>query len=137
MEIKTGNPTKLGTYLGYVDLPFDSKFMEKKLLFWQNGEWWYFGSDQKFRGHVNCWIGPFPSPTLDDINSPEHVKFAICTYEGFKNNAYLAGPFNTLSEASENYGNEGEYVIRITKNKAVPVLRWDESKPGWRKKKKG
>lgn len=135
MQINTGNPEKNGMYVCYVDIPIESKFMEKKLLFWYDSEWMYPGSDQRCREYVNCWIGPLPSPTKDDLNKDPNVRYGIASKRRVKNGAFVHGPFETLNQATEVIGDDEEYIFKLTEDGTFqPVRKWD-NKRGWLRRK--
>lgn len=136
IKINTGNPKKKGVYVCYVDLPIESKFMEKKLLFWYD-EWMYLGSDQRCREEVHCWIGPLPSPTKGELKRDSDVKYAIASKQQAENGTFVMGPFDTLNQAKELTGDTGDFIFRIThkKEKFTAVCRWSDKSCKWVSKK--
>lgn len=61
MNINFTDPESNGVYVAYVDHENGGKFAAKIILVFQDGEWYYLGSDQRYRGEVHGWIGPLPS----------------------------------------------------------------------------
>jgi hypothetical protein len=137
MKIKKGTPPERGMYVAYVDTPLpDSKFLQKKLLMWMDDdEWWYPGSDQKYRGQIYCWIGPLPTPNKESINAS--VKYMIGTEEGATKTMYLAGPFDTVKDARKSSGSYKEFIFQV-KGDGIPkkVAKWNTTKARWMLKKK-
>ena len=129
LKVNKGKPTKRALYVAYVDTPIpESKFLQKKLLMWMNDdEWWYPGSDQIHRGKVYGWIGPLPTPTKDSIDSDS--AYAI----GNEKNKYSNGPFQTLEEARSIIGDSGTFIFQIKadSSRSWAVAKWNERKQKW------
>lgn len=140
MEIQTGIPNESGVYVCYIDLEFKSRFMEKKLFFFhkESQDWMYLGSDQRFRGVVNCWIGPLPSPTKDDLETSIDVRYAISTKEKAKLGSFKNGPYEFLTQATEQIGDKDDYIFKLVESDCECIRKWSVNKLGWvrRKKKK-
>ena len=57
-------PVEDGKYLCWVNPDLDIPFAKHVLLMWMDGEWWYTGSDVKYRDVVYGFAGPIPSLRL-------------------------------------------------------------------------
>lgn len=129
MKIQTGIPKKNGVYVTYIELHDEIKYKypDKILLTYINGVWNYPRSDQFFRGNVLGWIGPLPSPTIDELNKTV-VKYAIgndLTKESFH-----TGPFDTLQQALNECGCNGDYLFKLFMNKkSKPIYK--ATTKGW------
>jgi hypothetical protein len=54
----TGEPNAIGVYACRVDHLHGDGLLSDIFLMRSEGQWWYLGSDQKFRLRVHGWIGP-------------------------------------------------------------------------------
>lgn len=61
-----GKPPKSGVYATRVPTPGDPAIGRDYFLYWDCDEaaWFYLGSDNTYRGHVWCWMGPLPRVQL-------------------------------------------------------------------------
>lgn len=59
-----GIPILNGMYVAYVNPKINIPYAEKILLMFQDGKWFYCGSDQQYRDHVYMCYGPLPSLEL-------------------------------------------------------------------------
>lgn len=57
-------PIEDGKYLCWVNPDLDIPFAKHIFLMWMDGEWWYTGSDTKYRDVVYGFAGPIPSMRL-------------------------------------------------------------------------
>lgn len=134
MKIQTGRPEKEGTYVTYIDEGVSS-YPEKKLLIWDNIDWWYPCSDQFYRGIVYGWIGPLPSPKIDNLKYSKK-KYAITTEMGREFDSYKQGIFDTLEEALDCTGDNGDFIYDInTDGSKYQLAKWSDKKCKWLFKK--
>lgn len=136
LTIEQGNPKKNGMYVTYIGHQYIKGYPDKKLLTFVNGEWSYPSSSEFFGGVVHGWIGPLPTPTIDElIKSP--IKYAISYRPDGEHGAFLNGPFDNLNEALETFGHKGEYIYELHLDKdCIPIRKWSEKKMKWLKRKK-
>lgn len=59
------DPTEIGVYACRVP---DMGFSKDIFLLWFDGRWSYVGSDQRYRGHVNGWIGPLQRKLITKVS---------------------------------------------------------------------
>ena len=136
MKIEVGNPSQAGMYVCFVEAGV-SQYPEKKLLMWYDG-WSYPSSDQKYRGIIYGWIGPLPAPSIHNLKYL-HTKYAITNMVGREFDSYKQGVFNTLEEAMECSGDEGDFIWEISADgEKKAISKWSEKKQDWifRKKQK-
>ena len=135
MKLRRGKPAKVGMYVAYTEFleELDMKFPMKKLLMWSGGRWCYPSSDQFFRGNVLGWIGPLPSPTIEDLIGP---KYAIGTEESASKGAFHFGPYDSLERARQEYGDDGEFIYKLKDGKAKKIAKWCPKKEKWLLKRK-
>lgn len=134
-EINKSDPKESGVYVAYVEHQFLDKYPDKELLMWHDGYWSHRMSDQKYRGKVYGWIGPLPSPTMEDLVG-EIVKYAIGTLPDGLNGAFINGPFNNIKDAEEIIGNNGQYIIELhLDSDCIPIRKWSDRKMKWLNKK--
>lgn len=137
LKVQTGTPEKTGVYVCYIDPPIKTRlFMEKCLLFYQDGDWFHLGSDQRFRGKVYCWIGHLPSPTKFDVIGKDSVMYAISSEDRAIQGSFKAGPFELLSDAAEEIGASGDFIFSITTNECKKVRKWSVKFSGWVSRKR-
>lgn len=141
IEIQTGVPTKSGMYVVYTEseLP-SSDFPEKRMLMYMVGSpygWWYPSSDQTHRGVVYGWVGPLPTSKISTLRQGKRKerKFAIGHEAKEHGQHFTGGPFDTLKEALDVLGEEGECLCRITRNSKPKILRKWENET-WERVKK-
>ena len=138
MKIQTTFPPKeQGMYVCYVKndtYPDDFKYPEKILLMWMhnnNGKWGYPSSDQDFRGTVYGYIGPLPAPKISELRKTKK-KFAIGKIDSVTFHSFIFGPFDSLKEAKEVYGAEGQCICVIKGDTYPKILRvWDSNNDQW------
>lgn len=140
IKLKIGNPTRNGTYVCYIEHDHMPRYPDKKLLVWHEGRWGYRMSDQFFRDTVLGWVGPLPTPSMDDLgilnNTNLCVKYAIGIMPDGFHGAFLHGPFGTLAEAEDEVGDPGQYIFELHLDQDAEVVRkWSNRKIKWLKKK--
>ena len=140
MKVNVGTPTQNGMYVIYTAGVFE-RFPDKMLMTFINGEWGYPRSDQRFRMHVDGWIGPLPNPTMEALTLEQLKKgradagyaYAI----GPEAEKYTDGPFFDLTDLLNHLGNEGEYIFKIdSEGNAKAIRKWVERKGKWLRIKK-
>lgn len=57
-------PVEAGKYVCWVNPDINIPFAKQIFLMWMDGEWWYTGSDVKYRDVVYGFAGPIPSLRL-------------------------------------------------------------------------
>jgi hypothetical protein len=137
MNIQNGPPTKIGMYVVYVDAG-NSQYPKKELMIWSDGEWSRPGSDQRQRRAIYGWIGPLPSPSTEKLKY-RIKKYAIGTEMGREFGSYKAGIFDTMEQALDEIGDDGDFVYEISSDSSVKaVAKWSKKKFDWvfRKRKK-
>ncbi len=136
LRITKGNHTKVGNYVCYVDHDFLYKYPDKIILMWIGEKWGYGGSDQNYRGKVYGWVGPLPTPTLDNLGVV-CVKYAISKMPEGLNGTFLYGPYENLREAEREDGKEGQYIFELHLDQTSKAVgKWSEKKLKWLRKKK-
>ena len=137
MKIKTGSPSQNGMYIAYVEPAMElSIWPDKMFLSWYEGQWYHRGSDQKYRGEVFGHIGPVPSMRMRDLHKRPDKKFAVAVNEDGMYGCFKHGPFNTVKEATEIIGEEGEYIVTLIIGKDPKVIRkWSETASTWERSK--
>lgn len=136
IKIQTGDPTENGTYVAYIRHEFVAKYSDKLLLMWINGKWGHRMSDQWYRGEVLGWVGPLPAATISQLGAI-CVKYAISVLPDGLHGAFIDGPFDSVKEALEVYGREGQYIFELHLNQEAELIgKWSEKKQKWLKKRK-
>ena len=131
-------PEAQGMYVCYIE-PFIEGFNypHKELLMWVGGVWGYPSSDQNCSREIYGYIGPLPSPKITDLyktNKSSHKKFAIGTLEDIKHGAFIDGPFNTIQEATNVYGEQGQCICVVYTDKDPKFIRvWDHLMNEWKR----
>ena len=128
-------------YVVYTDslLGEGGKFPDKQMLMFMHGErvtkpWWYPKSDSNFRGKVYGWIGPLPSPKISDLQKRPTKKFAIGPCSEIQHGVFIHGPFNSIKEVLEEYGDEGDCIASLVVDKEPKVIRkWSDDTDSWEK----
>ena len=96
---------------------------DKMFLSWYEGQWYHRGSDQKYRGEVFGHLGPIPSMRMRDLHKRTDKKFAIGKYPEIMHGCFTGGPFNTIKEATETWGEEDQYIAKIVIGEEPKVIR--------------
>lgn len=63
-------PIESGKYICWVNPDVDVPFAKTIFLMWIDGEWFYLGSDCKYRDVVYGFAGPLPSLRLKTVKAP-------------------------------------------------------------------
>ena len=135
IEIETGSPVKVGTYIAYTDSGI-SQYPKKELLVWSKNKWNHIALDQIFRPIVYGWIGPLPSPSTANLKYKE-IKYAIATMTGREFNSFKAGVFNTLNDAIKESADDGDFIWEIhPSGDKKAIAKWSNNKWIFRKGKK-
>lgn len=135
MKIETGYPTEIGTYVVYSDIG-NTPYPKKELLIWSDNKWNRPGSDQNYRSVIFGWIGPLPSPSIEKLKY-NIKKYAIGTEMGREFSTYSAGIFDTMEQALDEIGDDGDFVWEISSDSSVKaVAKWSKKKFNWVFKKK-
>lgn len=58
IKYETETPPSLAGVYACRNLESNGILYEDLFLLWMSGNWYYLGSDQKFRGKLAGWIGP-------------------------------------------------------------------------------
>ena len=133
MKIKTGDPSQNGLYVAYVQPSAElSIWPDKMFLSWYETQWYHTGSDQKYRGEVFGHLGPLPSMRMRDLKKRPDKKFAIAVDADGAYGCFVHGPFNTVKEATELIGDEGEYIVSLIVGKEPKLIRrWSDITSNW------
>jgi len=139
INIRTGYPTKIGTYVVYSDIG-NAPYPKKELLVWSSdNKWSRPGSDQPYKKVIFGWIGPLPSPSIEKLRY-SIKKYAIGNEMGREFSTYSAGIFDIMDQALDEIGDDGDFVWEISSDSSVKaVAKWSKKKFNWvfKKKNKG
>lgn len=134
MKINRGEPTKNGVYVCYVEISSGYDFLEKRLLTWLDNQWSYTGSGENCTAEVYGFIGPLPSPKKKDLVKKKIKKFAIGILPDIMHGAFMDGPFDSIKDALDTEGEEGQFIATVTIDKAPKLTySWDEPSFEWKR----
>ena len=131
MKVQTGTPTKQGMYIIYEGDSFPG-LPHKQLMMWINNRWGYPSSTENYRGNVLGWIGPLPTPTLEELVNKGEL---YVVYVSMENHGGLDGPTKDLNELLELDGEKGNVIAKVYEESGVIeyLYKWSPRKSKWRK----
>lgn len=130
MKIQTGIPSKSGTYVAYTD-DKNPMYPKKKLLMYVDNKWGYPSSDQMYRGVIFGWIGPLPTPSIENLKY-KIKKYAITTIMGREFGSYKAGIFDNFDQALDEIAEDGDFIWEIDVDGSKKALaKWSIKRNDW------
>jgi hypothetical protein len=122
-------------YVAYVDGILEG-FTNKILLMYVEGIWSYPSSDQQYRGKVYGYIGTLPTPKIKELCKRKDKKFAVGSIKDATNGAFVAGPFDSVKEALNEYGEKDWCIVRLIINKEPKIIyMWNDIESKWEKER--